>query len=242
MSGPAIDPEGNFLQPGDCPIDPYTGEPVCPPTREKDCLLVEKVYDQCFKEDIITRSFEIPTGSGEPCEGVDLSLVDRVDCTVLSADCEVVDVSNPIDTNIRIVTVRQDITIRIDLVDETPGGDIILCSFTETIDDFFNDAQLFVPPSGAMFGAAGGPFVFCDVVGSTCFCRLETTGPGELPTRVICTVKVCKIIEVTALVKLLVPVYGFCVPRPCEAAPQQKEIQCPPIEDLFPPQPETPDP
>jgi hypothetical protein len=53
-------------------------------------------------------------------------------------------------------------------------------------------------------------------------------------------IKICKIIEVTAFVKLMVPVYGFCVPRPCEAAPQAEEIVCPPIDELFPPQQDEP--
>lgn len=244
MAGPAINPDtGEFMQPGLCPVNLVTGRRECPPTTEKDCLVVEKVFDQCFKEDIIIRTFNIPTGPGEPCENVDLTLVDRVECTILSADCEVVDVSLPITDNIRIVTVRQIVEMQIDLIDDVPGvGPVILCSFNVTINDFFNQVQLYVPPPGVLFGPAGGPFVFCEVVNSTCFCSPETVPPGEPVTRVICTVKICKIIEVTAFVKLLIPNYGFCVPRPCEAAPQQREIECPPICSLFPPQQEIEDP
>ena len=121
MAGPAIDPEtGEFLQPGLCPINSYTGQRECPPTTEKDCLVVEKVFDQCFKEDIIVRKFEIPAGPGDPCENVDLTRVDRVECEILSADCAVVDVSPPISDNIRIVTVRQDVEVEIELWDDTP--------------------------------------------------------------------------------------------------------------------------
>jgi hypothetical protein len=46
----------------------------------------------------------------------------------------------------------------------------------------------------------------------------------------------CKVIEVHAFVKLLIPHLGICVPEPCEAAPQQEEIECPPVDKLFPPQ------
>jgi hypothetical protein len=240
MAGPAIDPEtGEFLQPGLCPINCYTGQRECPPTTEKDCLLVEKVFDQCFKEDIIVKQFAIPTGPGEACENVDLTQVASVNCTVLNADCIVVDVSPPITDNIRIVTVRQDVEIQILLLDSL---DNILCTFTETITDFFNQVQLYVPPPGVMFGPAGGPFVFCEVVNSTCFCSPETVPPGDPVTQVICTVKICKVIEVTAFVKLLIPLYGYCIPRPCEAAPQQIEIECPPVGSLFPPQQEIEDP
>jgi hypothetical protein len=243
MAGPAIDPEtGEFLQPGLCPINSYTGNRECPPTSEKDCLVVEKVFDQCFKEDIIVRNFEIPTGPGEACENVDLTRVDRVVCKVLDAFCEVVDVSAPVEDNIRLITVKQNAELKIELWDDTPSPPVLLCTFTETITDFFNQVPLYVPPPGVLFGPGGGPFVFCEVVNSTCFCSPETVPPGDPVTQVICTVKICKIVEVTAFVKLLIPVYGYCVPRPCEAAPQQIEIECPPIDSLFPPQQEIEDP
>ena len=130
------------LQPGLCPVNEYTGMRECPPTTEKDCLLVEKVFDQCFKEDIIVRQFPIPTGPGAACHNVDLSRVNRVVCTVLSAECEVVDVSPPVTDNIRIITVRQDVELQIELFDDS----ISLCTFTETINDFFNQVPLYVPP------------------------------------------------------------------------------------------------
>ncbi len=243
MAGPAINPEtGEFMQPGLCPFNPEKGRRECPPASEKDCVVVEKVFDQCFKEDIIVKNFSVPKGPGEPCEKVDLTRVDRVECEVLSAECVVVDVSPPIADNIRIITVRQDVEVKIELFDDSGHKPKLLCTFTETITDFFNQVQLYVPPAGVLFGPDGGPFVFCEVVNSTCFCSPETVTEGEPVKNVICTVKICKIIEVTAFVKLLIPVYGFCVPRPCEAAPQQKEIECPPIEDLFPPQQEIEDP
>lgn len=237
MSGPAIDPDtGNFMQPGPCPINPETCQRECPPAAEMDCLVVEKVFDQCFREDIIVREFGIPTCAGEACANVDLTCVSRVECEILSAECAVVDVSSPIEDNIRIVTVRQDVEMQIELWDDSTCT--LLCTFTETINDYYNQVQLYVPPSGVLFGAAGGPFLFCEVVGSTCYCIPETVPAGSPVTRVICTAKICNIIEVTAFVKLLIPVYGYCVPRPCESAPQQKEIECPPVNFLFPPQQE----
>ncbi len=241
MAGPGIDPQtGEFLQPGLCPINEYTGQRECPPTTEIDCLVVEKVFDQCFKEDVIVRNFAIPTGPGQPCENVNLTRVDRVECRVLSAECEVVDVSPPLEGNIRIITVRQIAEIEIELWDDDPPTPVLLCTFTRTIDDFFNQVLLYVPPPGVLFGPAGGPFVFCEVVNFTCFCSPQTVPPGDPVTQVICTVIICKIIEVTAFIKLLIPVYGFCVPQPCEAAPQQKTIECPPIDELFPPQQDEP--
>lgn len=238
MGGPAIDPEtGEFMQPGPCPFDEYEQRRICPPTTEVDCIVAEKVFDQCFKEDVIERVFPIPTGPGEDCENVDLTLVDRVDCTIESAECVVWDVSDPIDDNIRIVTVRQDIKMEIALVDEDPVPDQVLCTFTVTV-EHYSTAQLFVPDPGLVFGPAGGPLVSCEVVGSTCF-GFQQTFPDI--NSVIITAKICKIIEVTALKKLMIPNYGFCVPRPCVPAPQQIEIECPPIEELFPRQMEVED-
>ncbi|NMB41997.1 MAG: hypothetical protein GX996_08685 [Firmicutes bacterium] len=252
MAGPAIDPQtGEFLQPGLCPLNPETNQRECPPTTEMDCLLVEKVFDQCFTEDVITREFAVPRTAGEACENVDLTLVNRVECAVLNADCTVVDVSQPLTDNVRIITVRQDVEVEIELwhdpISTWQSGKgtnkgfhkpKLLCTFTESITDFYNQLQLYVPPPGVMFGPSGGPFVFCEVVNSTCYCIPATVPPGDPVTQVICTVKICKILEVTAFVKLLVPLYGYCIPRPCEAAPQQKEIECPPVDSLFPPQQE----
>ncbi|NMB35959.1 MAG: hypothetical protein GX989_06710, partial [Firmicutes bacterium] len=83
MAGPAIDPvTGEFMQPGLCPVNPETELRECPPTTEVDCLVVEKVFDQCFKEDIIVREFVIPAEAGEPCADVDLTRVNRVECEI----------------------------------------------------------------------------------------------------------------------------------------------------------------
>ncbi len=224
-----------------------TGDPVSnnvlfspwktvPPPREMDCLVMEKVFDQCFQEDIIIRDFTIPAGYGEPCANVDLTRVERVNCAILTAECKVVGVSPPVNDNLRIVTVRLKLEMQIDLLDDIPAPGIVLCSFKTTVNDFYSQALLYVPPSGVVFGPAGGPFISCAVVNSTCFCMPETSPPGEPITKVICTVKICKIIEAHAFIKLLVPHLGICVPEPCETAPQEEEIECPPLDKLFPPQ------
>ena len=146
MAGPAIDPNtGEFMLPGPCP------EEGCPPTREMDCLLVEKVFDQCFTEDIITRRFVVPTEPGEASCSTDLTRVNRVECTILNEECTVVDVSPPINGNVRIVTVRQDVEINIELWHDPPGGSYkpkLICSFTEKITDFYSQFQLYVPHQG----------------------------------------------------------------------------------------------
>ena len=52
--------------------------------------------------------------------------------------------------------------------------------------------------------------------------------------QVCCEVDLCLLIQSKALVKLLVPAYGFCVPAPCVTLPKPPLV-CPP-ENLFPPQ------
>ena len=239
MADPGINQEtGEYLQPGPCPINPNTGSRECPPAAEIDCLVAEKVFDQCVTEDIIYRSFPIYRDKGAPGggEGADWHKVTSVECQVVSAECAVVDVSAPLEDNNSIVTVRQDVKLKIKLWGEHKGHPVLIGTFEETINDFFSQMLLYVPPPGALFGPAGGPFVFCEIVNFTCFGLPETVPPGAPVNNVIITVKLCKVIEVTAFVKLLVPVYGYCTPRPCVAAPQQIEIECPPIDSLFPPQ------
>lgn len=243
MAGPARDPEtGEFLQPGLCPVDPESGRRECPPATEIDCLLVEKVFDQCWKEEDFVVNSIIPTGAGEPCENVDTTQVDRVECQVLDVVCEVIDVGPPLpDTNNeRIVTIEQTVTLQVELWDDTPQIPVLLCTYTQTFSDIFNQVLLYVPPPGLLFGAEGGPFVFCEVTGFTCFLAREFI-PGTPFESLLFRIKICKIIEVTAFVKLMVPVYGFCVPRICVAAPQEIELNCPPIDELFPPQQDEPE-
>ena len=217
---PTLNPQGS----GDPVSDNVLFSPweTVPPPQEKACLVVEKVFDQCFQEDVVVRGFTIPAGSGEPCMDVDLRRVDRVACTIFSAGCSIVEVSPPLNGNYRIVTVKDELEMQIDLVDGACApSPVVLCSFKATINDFYSQTRLYVPPPGTLLGPAGGPFLFCEVVNATCDCKLETRPPGEPITSAICTITICKIVEANAFVRLLVPSMGFCVPEPYETASQQ---------------------
>ncbi|NMB40845.1 MAG: hypothetical protein GX996_02790 [Firmicutes bacterium] len=237
---PALNPQG-------------TGDPVSnnvlfspwktvPPLQEMDCLVMEKIFDQCFQENIIVRSFAIPVSSAGSCGNIDLTRVDRVECAIIAAKCKVADVGPPANNNLRIVTVRYELDMQISLIAERVGPPEVLCSFETTVEDFYSQVQLYIPPPGVHFGPAGGPFLFCEIVSSSCFCSPETLLPGEPITNVFCTAKICTIVEATAFVKVLVPHLGICTFGPCETVPQQKEIACPPIGELFPPQNDPNDP
>jgi hypothetical protein len=89
-------------------------------------------------------------------------------------------------------------------------------------------ADLWVPP---------GTTVNCDILSfGDCACTLLTGPTGGFV--ITCTGKICKEIQITAPVKLLVPSYGFCDVPACTFLPQPGFV-CPP-EPLFPPQ--RPDP
>jgi hypothetical protein len=86
-------------------------------------------------------------------------------------------------------------------------------------------ADLWVPP---------GTNITCDILSfGDCTCTLLAS-PTGLPVVLACTGKICKEIQVTAPVKLLVPSYGFCEVPACTFL-AQPGFACPPT-PLFPPE------
>jgi hypothetical protein len=86
-------------------------------------------------------------------------------------------------------------------------------------------ADLWVPP---------GTTVTCDILSfGDCTCTLLAS-PTGLPVVLACTGKVCKEVQITAPVKLLVPTYGFCEVPACTFL-AQPGFTCPPT-PLFPPE------
>jgi hypothetical protein len=101
---------------------------------------------------------------------------------------------------------------------------VTLCAPTLTLTGAAR-ADLWAPP---------GTTINCDILSfGDCACHLLAS-PTGLPTVLACTGKICKEIQVTAPVKLLVPSYGFCEVPACTFSPQPG-FACPP-EPLFPPQ------
>ncbi len=79
--------------------------------------------------------------------------------------------------------------------------------------------------------------VLCAPVGTqiNCFIPSFSCGPCMLMgTQVCCTFDLCIVIQSLALVKLLVPSFGFCTPTVCEQVSPGPPFVCPP--ELFPPQ------
>jgi len=86
----------------------------------------------------------------------------------------------------------------------------------------------------AFMWAPPGTLVQCQILDvGDCECGV-VTDPVTGEQLIWSQVKVCKEIQVKALVKLLVPSYGFCELDPCSPPPQP--FVCPPDEPLYPPQ------
>jgi len=195
---------GAQVQPGPCPPE------GCPAPTEIACIQTTKVYDFCFqqesREDVC---FPIPTDlTNPPVPGATITCtVDNVTCTVLSVTPSGVDGF----ANVTLL-ITVSITFSWTNPDNTTGSFTDTFSFTKTV----------------TLCAPDGTNVTCEIAASRC-------GPSYLLNNQICTqIDLCILIESLALVKLLVPAYGFCTPSECVVLPKPP-LACPPS-PLYPPQ------
>lgn len=211
------------ITPGECGFTVIAGVtiPTCPSFTAKDCILVNKVYDQCFTEDLAT--FSVPVGAA--CPGVTIPPGSTVGCIPIpgSATCTfagTVAVTPPLTPFFEEVLVLNSFQTMAPIF--SPAG-VTLCT---PVLDLLGAARanLWAPP---------GTTVTCDIVAfGDCTCTLLSS-PTGLPTILACTGKICKEIQVTAPVKLLVPTYGFCEVPACTFSAQPGFTCGPP---LFPPE------
>jgi hypothetical protein len=171
--------------------------PPPPPATAKDCILVNKVYDQCFTEELV--SSQVPITSA--CPGVTIPAGASVGCIPIpgSATCTfagTVVVTPPLTPFFEEVLVLNSFEVSAPIF----VAGVTVCAPTLTLMGAAR-ADLWVPP---------GTSVTCDILSfGDCACTLLAS-PTSLPTVLACTGKICKEIQVTAPVKLLVPSYGFC--------------------------------
>jgi hypothetical protein len=177
------------------------------------------VYDQCVVEEVL----------GECVRVADFCLIPLpadavIDCDVVpgSAACFFIGFGPFNPPFFRAVRVLQRVDVTVTVKD---AAGIVICGpFTITL-QAITQAFLWAPP---------GTFVQCQVLAvGDCICE-TAVDPVTQDQLICCQVKVCKDIQVKALVKLLVPSYGFCEKEPCVPVPQP-EFPCPP-EPNFPPQ------
>ena len=210
------------ITPGECGFTVVAGVtiPTCPPFTAKDCILVNKVYDQCFTEELVTS--QIPVSSA--CPGVTIPAGATVACIPIpgSATCTfagTVAVTPPLTPYFEEVLVINSFQISAPIL----VAGVTVCAPTLTLTGAAR-ADLWVPP---------GTTVNCDILAfGDCTCTLLAS-PTGLPVVIACTGKICKELQITAPVKLLVPTYGFCEVPACTFLAQPGFV-CPPT-PLFPP-------
>ncbi len=191
--------------PGPCPPE------GCPPPTEIDCIEVTKVFDFCFQTETLSNEcFPIPASCGTVPPGSTVSSkVTSVTCTTMSV--------TPIPNSGGFANVSLLIVATESITLTSPSG-TVLCTFTDTI-TFFKTVTLCAP----------------DGVHIDCSAPATAVGPCAIVDgAVCCTVNLCLLIQSTAVVKILVPTFGFCVPAPCVVLPTPPFV-CPPS-PLFPPQ------
>ncbi len=205
------------LIPGKCPS--VDGVPNCPPFSEQDCIEVFKIYDHCAGEDLLGKCLLACSMCTEtlPADAV-------ITCTVVedSARCFHIGYGSFNPPFYRPILVHNQVNVQITIKDTE---DNILCRpFTTKLEGIFQ-TQMWAPE---------GTLVQCSVVDvgvSSCEIANDPISGAQL---ICCQASICREIQVKALVRLLVPSYGFCEMDTCTPVPQPSP--CPPENTPFPPQ------
>jgi hypothetical protein len=185
---------------------PLSGNGVLTPATAKDCILVKKVYDQCFTEELVTSQMSLTSA----CPGVIIPAGATVGCIPVpgSATCTfavTVPVTQSLTPFFEEVLVLNSFEVSAPIF----VAGVTVCSPTITLTGAAR-ADLWAPP---------GTTVTCDILSfGDCTCTLLASSTG-LPVLLACIGKICKEIQVTAPVKLLVPSYGFCDLPACTFLP-----------------------
>lgn len=190
-----------------------TPENPCPDPTEIVCIEVLKVYDFCFaserKENVC---FDIPPACYPP-----VPPDATVTCSITAVSCDEISRRPSATPGLTDVTLK--ICVDVTLTITPAGGGLPSCTFSDTF-CFIKTVTLCAPD---------GTEVQCEIPNFRC-------GPCfVMPNNeVCCEIDVCILIQAKAVVKLLVPAYGFCIPAECVQV-VKPPIVCPP-EQLFPPQ------
>lgn len=176
----------------------------CPEPTEIDCILVDKVFDYCFESDTVAQVCgDIP----ETCTGTPVSAT----CSVTSATCTFTSSAPSTTPNFILATFVITVTVAFTIT-------TTLTTCTTTATTIFTKTVLLCGPTGTV--------QTCEILSAAC-------APPAIIGDDVCTqLSVCETFESTALVKLLIPTYGYCSPAPCQTIPL---LPCPPF-PLFPPQ------
>ncbi len=172
------------------------------------CIETFKVYDFCFQS-------ERRENNCFNLNSVTVPAGSTIKCEIKSAECQEVDRSKPDKDGRANVTIAISVEAKVKIKD--PGGNKI-----------FSDTRTFGFTKTVLLCAPAGTEIVCNVVNAAC-------GPCLIMgNQVCCTFDLCVVIQSVALVKLLVPSFGFCAPKVCEQVAPGPPFVCPPV--LFPPQ------
>lgn len=177
---------------------------------ETVCIEVPKVYDFCFQAERRENvCFDLPDGREG---GV------TAECTIKNVSSnEVLPRSEPNDQGRANVVIAVQMTLDIKIKDACGR---VVCILSDLSFGFTKTVLLCAPST---------PFpttVVCDVPNYAC-------GPClVLGNQVCCNFDLCIVIQSVAVVKLLVPSFGFCVPHLCESVSPVGPFVCPP--ELYP--------
>jgi len=172
------------------------------------CIETFKVYDFCFQtERRENNCFNLDTITVPPGS--------TITCAILNTECEEVDRSEPNKEGRANVSFAITVQARV-VITGPEGGEVFAATrtfgFTKTV----------------VLCAPEGTTTICNIVNAAC-------GPCVIMgDQVCCTFDLCVVIQSVALVKLLVPSFGFCAPTACEQVSPVGPFVCPP--ELFPPQ------
>ncbi|SES72762.1 hypothetical protein SAMN05660297_00411 [Natronincola peptidivorans] len=209
-------PAPSPVQPGQCPINPRTGLPQCPPPDRIECIVVDKVYDSCFQVDTISRDlftdeFEFGTG---------LELGDAVLCGLTEGAEITCTEINRTAVGDGFFTITLSISVPVTLTNpEATNGEP---NEINRVFTFIKTVTL-CAPEGVDPDCSESTLLFCNCVVTNINDFEEEAGDAEYT--ISCEIQVCLVIKTILRVQLLVPSYGFCVPAPCVTLPGV----CPPL-------------
>jgi len=176
----------------------------CPEPTEIVCIKTNKVFDFVFQQESRDECFDVPTACPNP-----VSVNCRIDTT--RTTCQEVGTRVPVPNSGGLFTVTLLIRVfaTINVVDRSGT----VCPI-DVVLPIVKAVNLCAP---------SGTSVECDVT-AICTCALTTVGTAS---RVCCAFQLCLVISAIAMVHLLVPSFGFCVPASA-LSPERVAPQCPP--------------
>lgn len=201
------------IQPGQCPVNPSTGLPMCPPPTVIECIVVDKVYDSCFQIDDRTR--QITTDSDE--FGTGLEQGDIVSCALTeNAEITCTEISStPVGDGFSTIILSVNVPVTLTNPQAANGEEDEIetnFTFTKTVTMCF--------PDGVGLDCSESVLLSC-----SCIVTDVDEVDEVLEYTISCDIQVCLVIKSILTVQLLVPSYGFCVPAPCITLPGV----CPPL-------------